>query len=82
MEHKIKNIQLVDVTEDSGWIVRSSSRHHTEWMRILKTTRDPNEVASELLKLKDYPGWTGVLHAPGLAKNGNAVFLSVWDSSD
>ena len=82
MEHKIKNIQLANVTADSGWVVRSSSRQHTEWIRILKTTRNPNEIASELLKQKDYPGWTGVLHAPGLAKKDKVVFISVWDSSD
>ena len=82
MEFSIKNIKLEGVTKDSGWNVSATGNCYTEWCRSIETSRLPNEIAEELRKEGDHPGWTGVTYAPGLSKKGCLVFTSVWDSSD
>ena len=82
MKHDIKNIKIKDVTDDTGWIVRSSGNCYTSWIRTIKTNRDYREIQDILLGEGDYPGWTGVNYAPGLCREGIVVFTSVWDSSD
>ena len=80
--HKIKNMKLLDVISDTGWVVRSTGNCYTSWIRRIKTNRDYKEIRDILFEEGDYPGWTGVEYAPGLCEQGVLVFTSVWDSSD
>ena len=82
MSFKIKNIKIEGATKDSGWNVSSTGNCYTAWSRSIHTFRPPQEVAEELRKEGDYPGWTGVTYAPGLSREGYIVFTSIWDSSD
>lgn len=81
MNHSIKDIPLQGTSEDTGWKVSLRGHAWTDWKRTMKSTRNPQELAQEMLDNKDYPGWTGVNYAPGLSKDGFVVFTSTWDSS-
>lgn len=80
--YKFSNKQVQGTTEDSGWIVHRTGRCSTTWVRRVKSDRAPIEIAQEIYDNKDFPGWTGVSHAPGLDRDGFISFTSTWDSGD